>query len=1024
MCALFSIVLITNSLRSQCTIVCYADLNVSIPALTCEVLITPAMLLESSSGCSGSWTITLEDSLSNPVPNPVPASYNGHRITYYIMDNTTSNTCWGFLHMEDKNAISCMASLNVSLGPGCQTSVLSPIDFILPNLCPESYDLTLEDTLGHPVPNPIPASYVGIPVIAFITNRADGNFCWSNVNVEDKSPAVCYSTLSVSVGPTCEALLFPGDFLQAPTCPDAFDLSLEDTLGNPVPNPIPASYVGTPIIAFLTNRGDGNTCWSNVNLEDKNPLACYSTLSVSIGPNCEALLFPGDFLQSSACPDAYDLSLEDTLGNPVPNPIPANYVGTPIIAFLTNRGDGNTCWSNVILTENNPVFCNSPLNVSVEANCEAFLTTSDFIPPPACADAYDFTLNDALGNPVPNPIPASFIGIPVIAYVTSRGGGDTCLINVNVEDKSPPIAQCYNHIFLSLDATGNRILTPGDVDSSSYDNCSIDSMWVAPKTVFNCSDIGNTYADTLFVTDSYGNLSICPFSVTIEDRFPPSITCKSNENLYLSPAGTATINPQDLVLSAVDNCSPGLTYTASQTHFDCSNLGPNLVEITVSDEYGNTSVCNVTVNVMDTISPSAVCRDIVRSLDSNGMVILTPDDIDNGSSDNCSFTLALHPNIILCEDGDSVQITLIVTDLFGNTDSCNAIVTVLDGFDDGDKLPYCLDNCPFDKNGNQADSDGDLVGDVCDNCPDIPNTNQNDADNDGLGDVCDPCPNADNNLDSDGDGIPDCLDNCPLTSNNNQKDDDNDGVGNTCDNCPDIPNGDQLDHDNDGEGNACDLCPDDPTLNGNLKDDDNDGVGNLCDNCPDLVNNNQSDTDQDGVGDACDVCPGIPDVDTDGDGWMDCQDNCPLVKNNNQADSDNDGVGDKCDNCKHDFNPNQLDSDGDGKGDVCDKSPLLLEPKDQRFANGKIRNTRLFAKPNPFTNRTIIEYSLPETTNTQLVLYDLNGRKLANLFKGNVQGNSLQKFVFQAPEGLQPGIYVLKMISKDFHDEIKLMHVP
>ncbi len=57
---------------------------------------------------------------------------------------------------------------------------------------------------------------------------------------------------------------------------------------------------------------------------------------------------------------------------------------------------------------------------------------------------------------------------------------------------------------------------------------------------------------------------------------------------------------------------------------------------------------------------------------------------------------------------------------------------------DGDGIVDQVDNCPDDRNVEQADEDGDGKGDVCDSCP--PFAGDGDEDSDGVGDACDPNP--------------------------------------------------------------------------------------------------------------------------------------------------------------------------------------------------------------------------------------------------------------------------------------------
>ena len=59
--------------------------------------------------------------------------------------------------------------------------------------------------------------------------------------------------------------------------------------------------------------------------------------------------------------------------------------------------------------------------------------------------------------------------------------------------------------------------------------------------------------------------------------------------------------------------------------------------------------------------------------------------------------------------------------------------------DDGDDVPFCIDNCSSRANPAQEDFDLDGLGDVCDNCPEAVNPAQTDTDGDCFGDPCDGC---------------------------------------------------------------------------------------------------------------------------------------------------------------------------------------------------------------------------------------------------------------------------------------------
>jgi len=99
--------------------------------------------------------------------------------------------------------------------------------------------------------------------------------------------------------------------------------------------------------------------------------------------------------------------------------------------------------------------------------------------------------------------------------------------------------------------------------------------------------------------------------------------------------------------------------------------------LTVTDNNGNSSTCNAIVTVVDDIFPVALCQDISVTL-SGGVATIAPQDIDNGSYDNCGIvSRSLSKSTFTCEDIGTISVILTVTDPSGNISSCTANVTVV-----------------------------------------------------------------------------------------------------------------------------------------------------------------------------------------------------------------------------------------------------------------------------------------------------------------------------------------------------------
>ena len=183
---------------------------------------------------------------------------------------------------------------------------------------------------------------------------------------------------------------------------------------------------------------------------------------------------------------------------------------------------------------------------------------------------------------------------------------------------------------------------------------------------------------------------------------------------FLDQSGNASISTDDIDNGSSDNC--GLTLRLSQTSFDCSNLGNNLVTLTGFDPSENMSFDQVTVTVVDNIAPTVSCMNIVLPLDENGMATITAADLNDGSFDNCAIaSMQISQTSFDCEDvGGSHTITFTATDASGNSSSCTATVEVID-----DIAPQTVTqnvSIQLDENGMASISINDINNGTSDAC--------------------------------------------------------------------------------------------------------------------------------------------------------------------------------------------------------------------------------------------------------------------------------------------------------------------
>lgn len=266
---------------------------------------------------------------------------------------------------------------------------------------------------------------------------------------------------------------------------------------------------------------------------------------------------------------------------------------------------------------------------------------------------------------------------------------------------------CQN-ITVQLNENGTVTIAPETIFNGDPNDPSIDTLTLDIAS-FNCSNIGENTV-TLTATNVDGSTATCTAIVTVEDTLAPEALCQ-NIAVQLDTDGNATITAAQVDNGSTDNCGIA-SLTISQDTFTSADLGENTVTLTVTDDNGNMATCEATVTVVDQSFPTAVCQNITVQLDANGNATITPEQVDGGSTN--ADTLTLDITSFDCSNIGENTVTLTVTSVDDNSDSCTAIVTVEDTI-----VPEALCQnitVQLDANGNASITAGDIDNGSTDNC--------------------------------------------------------------------------------------------------------------------------------------------------------------------------------------------------------------------------------------------------------------------------------------------------------------------
>ncbi len=442
------------------------------------------------------------------------------------------------------------------------------------------------------------------------------------------------------------------------------------TLQPTVTDASPAVQGSYPVLVYDANGGAGNGNFTASLCSDGYEFISNAvtspTFSIANASNITSIQFQaywtcgnGDWtilLNGVSVGTSGSLSNSQCTCNP-----PANtYPGTFSISGAQLNANWNVNGSNSI-----SIVPNSPGSNAV-AGFKAVVNYNNS-PTYSWSPATDLT-NSAIANPVATP-PASTTY--TLTYTSASGCAASDEVTITKQCCVAPALSCPGEITLSSPegACGQEVTfeatATGTDPQISYSHNSGSFFGVGTT---------NVYA---YVSNDCG-FDTCMFQIKITDDEKPKITCASNQaqstDAGLCKAAVAVSSPATSDNCGVASVSNDYNHTSDAT--DSYPVGSTTVTWMVTDVNGNTNSCTQIIKVTDDEKPKAVCKNYTLSL-SSGAGSVVAADVDGGSTDNCGIaSMSVSPNTFTCANAGDNTVTLTVTDVHGNTSSCDATVTV------------------------------------------------------------------------------------------------------------------------------------------------------------------------------------------------------------------------------------------------------------------------------------------------------------------------------------------------------------
>jgi gliding motility-associated-like protein len=503
------------------------------------------------------------------------------------------------------------------------------------------------------------ASITGVVAGTYSITVTDNNGCTSISSATVTQPALLVAASVIDSNTTCNGLSNGGATASAigGTIPYTYAWSNSATTAS-----ITSVAAGTYSITVTDNNG----CTDSASVTITEPVLLVATTVVDSNISCNGLSNGGATASAIGGTTPYTYAWSNSATT-------ASITGVVAGTYSVTITDQNGCTSISSSTITEPAILVAASVVDSNVTCNGLTNGGASASATGGTTSYTYAWSTSTGSAT-IATTASITGVAAGIYSVTITDNNGCTDSASVIITEPTLL--VTTTIVDSNTTCSGAIDGGATTSSSGGTGVYTYTWSNSAITASITGVAaNTY--TVTVTDANGCSNINTINILVEDTIRP-VVITQNIDVYLDNNGNSTITTTDIDNGSSDACGIQ-SMQLDISSFDCSNIGPNTVELLVTDVNGNSDSTTAVVTVIDSLAPTINGQNINAYLNSSGQISITASDIDNGSIDNCNIASTTISNSnFTCTDLGPNNVDLIVEDVNGNIDTATYVVTVLD----------------------------------------------------------------------------------------------------------------------------------------------------------------------------------------------------------------------------------------------------------------------------------------------------------------------------------------------------------